>query len=56
MKNLQRWFERIAGFDPLEYERYRQAKQVFSRENFDDRPLRLPACWRRRVRIGTYEA
>ena len=53
MKSLQKWFERIAGYDPLEFERYRQAARVFSRANFDDRALRLPACWRRRARISS---
>lgn len=56
MKNLQKWFERIVGHDPLEDERLRRARQVFARENFDDRPLRLPACWRRRVRVLGSEA
>lgn len=52
MKTLQKWFDQIAGVAEGEQERLARAREIFSDEMADVSNLEIPACWRRRSRIG----
>lgn len=53
MKQLQVWFERIAGVCHEEQARLMRARAIFSQPGPDVTALQTPACWRRRQRITT---
>ncbi|MEN3373741.1 hypothetical protein [Dechloromonas sp. ZS-1] len=52
MKQLQKWFDQIAGIHREEQERQALARRVFSQRGPDPLLLQMPACWRRKARIG----
>ena len=52
MKTLQKWFDQIAGVAEGEQERLARAREIFSGQAMDVSCLEMPACWRRRSRIG----
>ncbi|WP_203466346.1 hypothetical protein [Dechloromonas sp. TW-R-39-2] len=52
MKTLQKWFDQIAGVAEGEQERLARAREIFFDEMADVSNLEIPACWRRRSRIG----
>ena len=51
MKQLQVWFERIAGVCHEEQARLMRARAIFAQSGPDVAALQTPACWRRRQRI-----
>lgn len=53
MKQLQLWFERIAGVCHEEQARLMRARAIFSQSGPNVAALQTPACWRRRQRITT---
>ena len=52
MKQLQKWFEQIAGVNREEQERQALARQIFGKPVHDITLLQKPACWRRKARIA----
>ncbi len=52
MKQLQKWFEHIAGVTREEQERQALARQIFGQPRHDITQLQMPACWRRKARIS----
>lgn len=51
MKQLQIWFERIAGVCHEEQARLMRAHAIFAQTGPDVAALQTPACWRRRQRV-----
>lgn len=51
MKQIQKWFELIAGICREELAREERAREIFARTNDDLQALQKPACWRRQCRI-----
>lgn len=51
MKQIQKWFERIAGLTQEERDRYATAREIFGNAGPDTHALALPACWRRKCRV-----
>jgi hypothetical protein len=51
MKQLQKWFEQIAGIHREEQARLAIARQIFGSTQPDINLLHKPACWRRKSRI-----
>ncbi|HEX6734509.1 MAG TPA: hypothetical protein VF096_06825 [Azonexus sp.] len=51
MKQIQAWFELIAGISRDEMARLARAREIFSAEGADLSGLQMPACWRRPARI-----
>ena len=55
MKRIQKWFEVIAGISQEEQDRWALAQEIFGRTGAgvgaDLSALKIPACWRRQVRI-----
>lgn len=47
MKQLQAWFNRIAGVYEEEQERLAVARAIFAERGPDLAALAAPACWRR---------
>ena len=47
MKQLQAWFNRIAGVCEEEQERLAVARAIFAERGPDLAALATPACWRR---------
>lgn len=56
MKQLQKWFELMAGVSREEMAREEQARKIFAATTPDPELLRKPACWRRQRRIGGGQA
>ncbi len=57
MKQLQKWFDMMAGISQDEQQRLAMARAIFGSETPDFAPLQTPACWRRRPqvrRLGQY--
>jgi len=54
MKQLQVWFERIAGVCHEEQARLSRARAIFAQSGPDVAALQTPACWRRRQRVTTH--
>lgn len=52
MKRLQKWFEQIAGISQEELDRLARARAIFGEPRQDIGALQMPACWRRKRRIG----
>ncbi len=52
MKQLQKWFDRLAGISAEEYSRLAQAHAIFAERQRDLSHLETPACWRRRQQIS----
>lgn len=51
MKQIQKWFELIAGIRREELARAERTREIFADTNDDLRALQRPACWRRQCRI-----
>ena len=56
MKQIQKWFELIAGIRPEELARAERAREIFAPAKPDIRSLHTPACWRRQCRITRTQA
>ena len=56
MKQLQKWFELMAGFSREELAREEQARKIFGAATPDLELLQKPACWRRQRRVGGGQA
>ena len=56
MKQIQKWFELMAGFSREEMAREEVARKIFAATTPDPELLRKPACWRRQRRIGGAQA
>ena len=52
MKNIQKWFELMAGISREEQAREALARKIFACTNPDLQSLQKPACWRRRCRVN----
>jgi hypothetical protein len=53
MKQLQKWFELMAGISQEELAREEQARKIFASARHDLEALQKPACWRRPCRVGS---
>jgi hypothetical protein len=51
MKQLQKWFDMMAGISQDEQQRLAMAHAIFGGEEPDFTPLQTPACWRRRPQV-----
>jgi hypothetical protein len=51
MKCIQKWFEVMAGISQEEQARWALAQEIYGRPATDMSALKMPACWRRQVRI-----
>lgn len=51
MKQLQKWFDLIAGISEEEQRRLAMAHAIFSQPGPDLRGLSTPACWRRGIHV-----
>jgi hypothetical protein len=51
MKRIQKWFEVMAGISQEEQARWALAQEIYGRPATDMSALKMPACWRRQVRI-----
>jgi hypothetical protein len=51
MKQIQAWFELIAGISRDEMERLARAREIFANNEPDLAILQVPACWRRPARV-----
>ena len=48
MKQIQKWFELMAGICREELAREERAREIFAGANQDLQSLQKPACWRRK--------
>jgi hypothetical protein len=48
MKQIQKWFEQIAGCTEEERQRWALAQEIFGARPVDLSALQKPACWRRK--------
>lgn len=53
MKQLQKWFDLLAGVCAEEEARLARARAIFSDAGPDVSTLTFPACWRRPARVGS---
>ena len=53
MKQLQKWFDRIAGISADEAARLARAREIFRTATTDFSTLQKPACWRRQHRVAS---
>ncbi len=51
MKQIQKWFELIAGISQEERVREELAREIFYGSPLDIESMRTPACWRRKCRV-----
>jgi len=51
MKQIQAWFDLIAGISRDEMARLARAREIFANDDPDLSHLQMPACWRRPARI-----
>lgn len=51
MKQIQAWFDLIAGISRDETERLARAREIFANDDPDLSSLQMPACWRRAARV-----
>ncbi|MDD2885526.1 MAG: hypothetical protein PHT48_10830 [Dechloromonas sp.] len=51
MKQLQKWFDMMAGISQDEQQRLAMAHAIFNDSEMDFSPLHTPACWRRQPQI-----
>ena len=51
MQQLQSLFDRMVGVAQYERELHRQAREIYRPRELPAR-IHLPACWRRRPRVG----
>ena len=54
MKQLQKWFDLLAGISHEEQQRLAQAHAIFGARGPDLAALATPACWRRRALHAVY--
>ncbi len=52
MERIQKLFDLLAGISAEENARLARAKAIFAETEIDVSDLHLPACWRRKQRIG----
>lgn len=52
MERIQKLFELLAGISAEEDARLARAKAIFADKHWDVTALNIPACWRRRQRVG----
>jgi hypothetical protein len=52
MERIQKLFELLAGISAEEDARLARAKAIFEAPSPDVSALQIPACWRRKQRIG----
>lgn len=52
MKQLQKWFDLIAGISHDEQARLARAREIFADNGNELLELHVPACWRRTPRIA----
>jgi len=52
MERIQKLFELLAGISAEENARLARAKAIFTDRNINVAALQIPACWRRKQRIG----
>ncbi len=52
MERIQKLFELLAGISAEEDARLARAKAIFANSSPDIAMLQIPACWRRKQRIG----
>jgi len=52
MKNIQKWFELMAGISREEMAREERAREIFAGTGPDIQLLQKPACWRRQRRVS----
>ena len=53
MKQLQKWFDLIAGISSDEATRQARAREIFRASAIDFSTLQKPACWRRTQRVAS---
>ncbi len=51
MKQLQKWFDILAGISEAERHRHAMARAIFSHAGPDLSQLATPACWRRPIHV-----
>lgn len=51
MNRIQKWFEVMAGVTQEEQARQAIARAIFCQPGFDVAALKIPACWRRQVKV-----
>ncbi len=51
MKQIQAWFDLIAGISRDEMARLARAREIFANDDPDLSSLQMPACWRRPARV-----
>lgn len=54
MERIQKLFELLAGISAEEDARLARAKAIFEYQPHDVAVLQIPACWRRKQRIGQH--
>ena len=54
MKQLQKWFDLLAGVCAEEEARLARARAIFADAGPDVSNLAVPACWRRPARVGSH--
>lgn len=52
MKQLQKWFDQLAGIQHEEIERLARVRRIYEKNGPDLSHFQMPACWRRKARIG----
>lgn len=52
MERIQKLFELLAGISAEEDARLARAKAIFEAPSADVSALHIPACWRRKQRVG----
>lgn len=55
MKQLQKWFDLLAGISAEEQRRLALAHAIFSQTGPDIAELSIPTCWRRKRQIRVHE-
>ncbi|WP_374326301.1 hypothetical protein [Azonexus sp.] len=53
MKQLQKWFDILAGISESERQRQAMAQAIFRHNGPDLGALATPACWRRAIHVRT---
>lgn len=51
MSRLQKWFEQLTGTTAAERQRVARMRELYGRR-MDAAALEMPACWRRKPRLG----
>lgn len=52
MSNLRNWFGILGRIHQEERERWELMQRIFSERKFNAEALQIPACWRRKGKLG----